>query len=250
VLKCYEQIFIPDNAEITIVSNLTSDAIVKNFTKLHKNITGKQSESIPSLEPRITLNVTEKREHVELDNPQSTVVFATSGMSKTSPKRFALLAAMDIFGEPGLLSRLAREVRDKHGFVYGIGLSAYFKDLQSAVIGGCAVQPGNVDEVIELIKKEYKKLYEGEITAEELQLFKEKFFAHSVFDSNENILKYVTDIRHLSVKFADINSFQENFYNLTVEEVNDAAKEIANPENLIFVDCGRSVVTIENKEAQ
>ncbi len=243
---CYKKLFSPSDVVVTIVSPLNQDQIKEKFNKLIISLKKLKSNNFKNGIQKTDLYKKDISEHFELDNPQSSVLFALPGVSKNSGDRFAASLANDVFGEVGLLSRLSKSVRDIDGLVYRISTSSNFdSDLQSYIIGTADTRPENVKNVILKVKEECRNLYEKGITEKELSLFKVRKFAKNIFDSNNSILNFVQFLRLNNSKLEDINSFLDNYKKLKLTEVNKVIKKVFNPDNLIFVDCGKSVKTKE-----
>ncbi|MDR2666975.1 MAG: insulinase family protein, partial [Holosporales bacterium] len=118
--ECYAKMFSPANAMIVIVSNLEPIVIKRGFKRILDVInTKKFADSRPSaeFEQKTAIESAGRKEHVELDNPQSSVTFALPGVPKNSKQRFAVLLANSVWGQIPLVSRLSKIVRGGGGFV-------------------------------------------------------------------------------------------------------------------------------------
>ncbi len=246
----YKKLFDPRNASITIVSHMDNEKIIEGFNKIFDAIEGKKSNDFKDGDHRYEIGNRGVVEHVELDNPQTSVLFALPGIEKRSKDRFALLLANDIFGAFGLVSRLSNVIRDKYGYVYRINASYINKDMQSYLRGMADTRPENVQDVIKYVKEECQKIYDKGITKDELDRFKLKIFGGNVFSSNSAILGFVESIRQDGIAASEVNGYLSNFYKLTVEEVNDVIKKVFNPEKIVFVYCGRPCESKEAKDAE
>jgi zinc protease len=242
IAKCYSSVFVPGDAEITIVSGVSEERVVEIFNEIHSAVSDRVGEYKDVDVQETELNSPGSVEHVELDNPQTTVVFALPGISKKSPEVYAAIAATEIFGRPGTItSRLAERVRGK-GFVYRISASMLAnRDLSSVIVGECDTRPENVQDVVNLVKDECKKIGSVGITADELEEYKHHKFATNIYDSSESTLGFVASARLYGVGVNEVNLFLDNFKRLTVSEVNAAASKIFCPEKMIVVDCGKTV---------
>jgi zinc protease len=242
VVKCYSSVFAPANAEITIVSSMPDDRIVSIFDKIHAAIKERRNDFKDVDAQETELSSPGTSEHVELNNPQTAISFAMPGIQRKSPKIYAAIAAVSIFGRPGTISsRLTKCVREK-GFVYRISARLLSgEDLCSVAVGRCDTRPENVQEVITLIKSECEKMGSGGITEEELNSFKHWKFASCILDSSAETLKFVAFVRAYGSGIEGVNTFLSNFAKLTVEEVNAAARDIFRTDQMIVVDCGQSV---------
>lgn len=237
----YKKLFNPKDLSITIVSNLDAQKIKETFESLVNNLKeSKVDKTFNSVTQTADLAQKGVRQHVELDTPQSAVLFALPGAKRNSPEFFATAIATDVLGDAGIIARLAISVRDKAGLVYRIGTYTVDSDMQAFIKGYADTRPENVDKVISIVREEFKKIYDNGITERELNLFKVRRYAKSIFDSNMSILNFVSDLRSENVAIDAVNTYLENIKKLTLAEVNAVVKKIFNPENLIFVDCGKA----------
>ena len=243
--SCYDSIFSPKDAVITIVGNVDEKDISESFEKLFKCLSSKKN-NFKDEKQRTEIDHPSKITHVEVNNAQSSIAFALPGMAKTSAERFAAKFAINVFGDLSFASRLLKSVREKNGLVYYIYNSLVEEDMQSYVSGSAASRPENVDKVIDKIKEECAKLYENGITKEELTAFKTSIFAGNVLDTTQAVLSFIDSCRHNNIRLKSVNNYLNNYYNLNIEDVNAAIKKIFNPKNLVFVTAGKS---LQKKEA-
>ena len=244
--NCYKKLFNPKNAIITAAGNIDEKQLVAGLDKIYKSISHR-SNNFKDVVQKTELNEPGKSVHVELDNPQSSIRFALPGVLKNDPERFAVRLADIAFGVSGFNSRLLKNIRDENGLVYRISSSINNDDMISYIRGVADTRPENVEKVIEKVKSECQKFYEKGISKEELKLFKTYIFAENVLGTTPETLAFVESCRENGVSFENINGYLSNYFNLTVEEVNNAIKKVFDPKKLIFVDCGKSVQKKETK---
>lgn len=245
----YAKLFNPEDAEITIAGDLTEEEIQKFAEKLFSCIS-KKNFKFAKAEQETNLSERNKEFHVELENPQSTIYFALPGISRNAKEKFAFRFANIAFGTSGFNSRLLKNVRDANGLVYRINARVSDSDLQSCIIGQADTRPENVQKVVARIKDECKKFFEDGISNEELELFKTYIFANNVLSTTEEVLGFVQTCRSDNMKVDEINDRLSHFYDLTTEDVNKAIRQVYDPENLVIVDCGKSVKTESNEKSE
>ena len=243
---CYASIFSSKDAVITVAGNVTKEEVAENFDSLLKAISFKKND-FKEVSQRAGIQHQDKVVHVEIDNPHATVLFALPGFLRTTPERFAMRFANIAFGGCPFLARLFKAVRDKNGLVYGVYSNPDELDMQSYIFGAAATRPENIDSVITKIKEECAKFFEKGITKEELESFKTYIYASNVLDDTESVVNFVFNRRDDNIKLENINSYLNNYYNLTLEDVNKSIKKIFDPKNLIFITSGKS---LQKKEAK
>jgi predicted Zn-dependent peptidase len=98
---------------------------------------------------------------------QANVILATTGLTATDERRYALSVLNAVLGG-GMSSRLFQEIREKRGLAYSVySFAASYAD--SGYVGlyaGCT--PAKTRQVIELMTSELERLAEGGVDAEEL----------------------------------------------------------------------------------
>ena len=177
-------------------------------------------------------------------------MFVLPGVLTKSKDIYSTMLAVAAFGATGMISRLAIAVRDEAGLVYGIRAWPEDSDMQAYIKGVAATRPENVEKVVTKVKEECKKLRDKGITEDELKLFKVRHFAASVYDSNQSILNFVSALRNQGIELMNVNSYLDNLKNVTLKDVNEVIKKVFNPEDIIFVDCGKSVQTKLEEEVK
>lgn len=104
---------------------------------------------------------------VDLEIPQSVVVFGQPGIEPEDPDWFTANLLNRVMAG-GFGSRLMEEIREKRGLVYGVW--AYLLPLDHAplIMGGLASQNARVAEAVDLVRQEWTRMAETGPTEEEL----------------------------------------------------------------------------------
>lgn len=94
---------------------------------------------------------------VDLEIPQSVVVFGQPGIDQEDPDWFTANLLNRVMAG-GFGSRLMEEIREKRGLVYGVW--AYLLPLDHAplVMGGLASQNARVAEAVDLVRQEWERM--------------------------------------------------------------------------------------------
>ena len=106
-----------------------------------------------------TISVKEKSlksglEVVDMETPQSTVVFGQRGLGRKDPDYFKARIVNYVLGGGGFQSRLYKEIREKNGLVYSIYsyLMPYEKD--GLIVGGFQTRNKTVGETIDKLRND------------------------------------------------------------------------------------------------
>lgn len=103
------------------------------------------------------------------DQPQTIIQIAQPGITRQDPDWHAAQIMNFILGSSGFGSRLMEEIREKRGLTYGIYTG--FHQLDHAPSLNITTSTGNdkVQEVLELIRQEWIKMHDTEISQQELE---------------------------------------------------------------------------------
>ena len=244
VVKCYKQLFDPRNAEITVVGNISTEQLVAELNKFFDVIKDHHNE-FGGGEQKTELKTNQSQyEHVELDNPNTTICFALPGVALTDEDRFAIYTVNRIWGNNGLTSRLFRDIRETQHLVYTIHTVIDTNDLQVYLHGRAKTNPQYVQSVITGIMKQLQDLHDKGITEKELSDDKVGLVTSYVLDSPESMLYYIVGRRNDGSTIATINEHFEKYSKLTVADVNKSLKKVFDPSKLVVVSCGKTVAQV------
>ena len=114
--------------------------------------------------------------------PQTTVLLGQRGITKDHPDLYALRVMNFILGGGGFNSRLMREVRSNRGLAYSV--YSFFqvgRRLPGLFVAGSETRTATVDQVVELMRDEMRRITEQPVSEQELELAKESLINSFVF---------------------------------------------------------------------
>jgi predicted Zn-dependent peptidase len=106
---------------------------------------------------------------IDDDTEQVHILIGGRAVDRFDPDREALDVVNHVLGG-GLSSRLFEEIREQRGLVYAVSSNVGAFSDSGAYQAYAGTTPGHAAEVIELIRLELRRLRDGGITAEELEL--------------------------------------------------------------------------------
>ena len=161
------------------LNNITKDDLVKhhknsfNIKELHIGVSGDISEksikkyiekvfgkfSIENVKPNFEkfIDLPRGQKVIELDTPQSSVVFGHPGLSRSDKDYFSLRLANYILGGGGFQSRLYKQIREKKGLVYSIYSYPISYKHDGFMMGGFQTRNKSVFDTIDRVKDEWSK---------------------------------------------------------------------------------------------
>lgn len=242
ILSVYNQIFAPKDVEITIAGNLAEEDIAKNLNTLFADLNKNKHNDFQTGEQKVELEGEKKEKKKYIPDPQSIVMFAHPGILSNSEDIYAFKFGLRVLGASALSSRFFTEIRDKKGLTYSIGCSLNESDLLSKIVGSASTRPENAESLKESIKEEFQRIKEQGITQEELDYNKTSIMTSSTLVSASSIVSFLEGCRERKIPLSGVNSSLNNYYNLTLEQVNNALRRHLDPEKLVFVTLGCNVM--------
>ncbi|WP_197918260.1 M16 family metallopeptidase [Thiosulfatihalobacter marinus] len=180
-------------------------------------------------------------EVVQFDTPQSVAVFAQPGMDQDDPDFFAAYLLNTVLGGGGFKSRLMSEVREKRGLTYGVYSYLVPKDLANLYMGSVSSANDRIGEAIGVIRAEWARMAEAGVTEKELGDAKALLTgAYPLrFDGNGAIARILVGMQvdGMPIDYAVTRNDRMNA--VTLEDVNRVARELLDPEAMMFVVVGK-----------
>jgi zinc protease len=105
---------------------------------------------------------------VELDVPQTVVLFGGLGIPRKDPDYITAFIVNHILGGGSFSSRLYKEVREKRGLAYSVYSYLLPLDSSALFVGGTQTRTDKAKEAVGLIEEEIKRLAQSGPTEEEL----------------------------------------------------------------------------------
>ncbi len=180
----------------------------------------------------------------EWDAPQAVITFAQKGIPRTHEDWFTARIIDHTLGGGGFTARLNEELRVKRGLTYGIGTSLIDFDYAPLYLGQASVPYDKTEEVIGLIKKEFERIRQFGITAEELETA--KAYINGVLPlsltSTSNIAALLVQMQDDELPLDYLN-YRKNYVNsVTLGHANTFAKDWLQPDQLIFSVVGPKAI--------
>ncbi len=230
--------YVANNAMVAIVGAVdrpAAEAIAKTIVSLLPT-----GDVPPALQPVAKLS---QAQTVHIDHPstQTHVLVGQPGMARGDPDKFTLYVGNYMLGGgDGLVSRLAKEVREKRGLAY----SAYSYFLPLRVAGPFIVslstrndQTAQALQVVQDTLRDFVKNgpSEAELT-EAKQGITGKFPLR--IKSNSDIIGYLSMLGYYRLPLDYLHNFNNNVEAVTLEMIQDAFKRRLDLDKLVTITVG------------
>ncbi len=178
---------------------------------------------------------------VEMDIPQSVVVFGQQGIKRDSPDYYAAYVMNYILGGGGFSSRLYTEVREKRGLAYSV--YSYLNPMRRAAIisGGVSTRNDQVAQSIDVIREEWDRMRKIGPTVEEV--VDAKTFLNGSFplrlSSTGSIARMLIAMQYHDLGINYIDRRDDLISAVTLADVQRVARRLLDPKQLTVVVVGK-----------
>jgi len=175
---------------------------------------------------------------------QAVTYIGHTSINRYDPQFYAVLVLNQILGGDTLSSRLGTEVRDRQGLSYGI--YSYFLVGKNAGTFLIEMQtsPEDSTKAIASTRQILQQIHQQGVTALEVETAKRTLIGNynvSLADPEE-----LTDTILMNEVYGldrvELHSFSQKIQQVTIEEVNQAARELIHPDKIVVVTAGPVVL--------
>lgn len=239
LLNCYQQYYVANNSFIVAVGDFSRNELREKIrTRFGHWQRGKLPElaitnPAPLLRPKVKI-ITKKEVN------QAYIFLGFLGLKENDPDLFPTQVMNFILGASALSSRLGISVREKGGLAYDV--HSYFdrNRYPGAYIFATQTKTTNTQIVLDKILYELRKIRDSGVTEEELGAAK-KFYTGNfplTFDSFTEKVNLIARIERYQLGLDYFKKFNDRIKNLTLDEVNKAAKNHLFPDQYLLVIVG------------
>jgi zinc protease len=174
---------------------------------------------------------------VNLDVPQSVIMFGGRGLARKDPDFMAAYIISHILGGGASDSRLYQDVREKRGLVYSVDDHLVWLDHAAVFLGSTATRADRTAQTVDLIEKDIHRLADDGPTAEELA--KAKAYLNGAFVLNlDTSTKIAAVLVQLQLDGLGIDYFDKRSDMISAVTLDDArrvAKRLLDGDLLVSV---------------
>ena len=237
IFKIHKENFTKNNLIIGLAGDIDSE----NAKKYIDYVFGELPSSKVERETPPFKNLKIGKKFLEMETPQSTIVFGQRGLGRKNKDYFAARVLNYVLGGGGFQSRLYKEVREKNGLVYSIYSYLMPYESDGVIIGGFQTRNKTVDETILKVKEEWKKMQDQGITEDELGEAKTYYkgsFSRN-FTSTISIATLLKVVQYYDLGKNYFVNRSEIIDNLKLKEINSLASSLFDEKNLFFMIVGK-----------
>ena len=236
--KFYKTYYRPDSTILTLMGDFdpaTMRALLEE--KLGKwQATGKapkfQFPKVPNLA------ATNEKQTSLAGKTQAVTIIGHPSIARSDPQYYPALLLNQVLGGDTLSSRLGTEIRDRLGLTYGI--YSYFqagRPPQGAFIVQMQTSGKDTEKAIAATVALLRSVRDKGITQAEFDVAKKSLINNfsTEFANPDNIASSLLSDEIYGLPVGDFYKFPQRIQSVTFEQVNRAAKELLQPDNLLIV---------------
>lgn len=222
-----DSLYSPKNMALIYVGNLPKNiqgVALKYFSDLPERATAKFTPYKGFKQNKPKVNIHYKR------TDQANLVLGVKSYDRYDQKRYAAKVLSTILGE-GMSSRLFIQVRERRGLAYHISANfGSYKDIGAfSVYAGVKLE--KVEEALQVIRAEIERITSEKVTDDELRKAKEMARGRlAIWTESTNFLaEYFGTMFVLDRKIETFEEYLENIEKVTLEDIQEVAKELFQP---------------------
>lgn len=172
---------------------------------------------------------------IAMNIPQSTAIFGLRGVKRDDPDFYAVFLLNHILGGGTFSSRLMQEVREKNGLAYGVSTSLKTMDHAGLIQGYVATENAKIPQSLTIIRNVITNTAEHGVTQEELDNAKNYLMGSFPLnlDKNEKLASYLIGMQLENLGKDFLQKRNSYIQNITLDDVNRAAKQFMTPDRLV-----------------
>ncbi|WP_414516265.1 M16 family metallopeptidase [Nostoc sp. PCC 9305] len=178
------------------------------------------------------------------DKAQAVTYMGYTGINRYDPRFHAALVLNQILGGDTLSSRLGAEVRDRQGLSYGIYSSFQAGKNVGTFLIEMQTSPEDSSKAIASTRQMLQQIHQQGVTALEVETAKRTLISnYNVSLANpEELTDRILMNEVYGLDKVELHSFTDKIQKVTLAEVNQAARELLHPDQIVVVTAGPSVL--------
>lgn len=171
---------------------------------------------------------------------QSVTLMGYRGIDRKDPRYYSSLVLNQILGGDTLSSRLGTEIRDRLGLTYGIYSSFQAGRQAGPFLIRMQTDPEDAPKAIASTRKLLQQIHQQGFTQEEVQAAKRSLTSNYTVSLADPDALASTILMNTVYELGEeeLRTFTQKIQSITLEQVNQVAKELLQPDNLVVVTAG------------
>jgi zinc protease len=225
------------NAMIALVGNLDRAAAEAFADRV---ATGLPDGAPVAPVPDVPAMTRAAEQRIAFPSTQTHILMGQPGMRYGDPDYFPLLVGNHILGGGGLVTRLFREIREKHGLSYAAYSAFSPRRAAGPFVASVQTEAGQTGQAVALLRETLSGFIAAGPTPEELRAAKRNLTGGFPLriDSNRKLLAYAGVIGFYGLPLDYLDRFIGRIEAVTAEQIRDAFARRIDPDRMALVLVG------------
>lgn len=234
----HRRIFNRETLQVAVVGDISAAELGPLLDKVFGGLP--LSNDTKPLAP-VTLTQGPKQTLIARDIPQSVIAFGHEGILRDDKDFFAAYVMAEIFGGGGFTSWLTREIREKRGLTYGVGMSLTPMQRTGLYAGMLQTENAKAGDALKLVREVMQKMADEGPTQQELDEAKTYLTGSYAlrFSSNNAIANVLLGLQQQDLPITYVETRNANIEAVTLDQVKAQAKRLLHPDRLIVTIVGK-----------
>lgn len=217
--------YVAGNAVVCVAGNVDKGEAFRLAKDYFGGFSGKKSGKVRKKSYRGTKSK-KKVSYKEKQIDQAHVIMGGSGVSYTAPNRFVMDMLATILGG-SMSSRLFSEIREKRGLAYYVKTDAEHYSDTGHLATRAGLDPERLESALHIIKREYKKISEKEVSKAELTRAREYIKGKMLLsmESSAAVARFVGGQEVLTGRILTVEDMFKRIDRVMPEDILKAAKK-------------------------
>ncbi len=175
---------------------------------------------------------------------QAVTYMGYTGINRLDSRFYTALVMNQILGGDTLSSRLGAEIRDRLGLTYGIYSNFQAGKNSGTFLIEMQTNPEDTNKAIASTRQLLKQIHQQGVTQAEVERAKRTLISnYNVSLANpEELSKRILMNQVYGLSTDELRAFTQKIQQITLTEVNQAARELLHPDQIVVVTAGPSVL--------
>lgn len=237
--KCLRKYFAQDNLIIGFTGNLSPKKAGKVLDKMFGFLPKESNVSkLPDVSPRCM----GQTHHIIKERDQTKIIFFQPALKLTDPNITKSLMLTGIMGI-GPSSRLFNQLRQVERLVYSVDCHLNIGAHGGAIIGKIETSPKNASQALHSIKTQWNILKDNGVSENEFNLARRQVIEEYPFNflTSRDSAHFLLNVSLQGHGKEYFNDYTGTVMQISLDEINQFAKEFIKPEALSFIVLGRDI---------
>lgn len=240
LLDFHEKFYSPAGMVLAIVGGIES-AQVADW--VHHHLGSWQTQTMPPVVdyPRLSPPAQDIRRHVFIEGKsQSDLVMGTIGPRRTDPDFFPAIVGNNILGQMGMMGRVGEVIRERYGLAYYAAANLVASTAAGSWEVSAGVDPQNLQQAIDLIRREIARFTREPVTEVELADSKANLIGRLplAMESNSGVAGALLNIERYGLGLDYYRRYPAIIEKVSRDEVMETARRYLNGSGMVIVSAG------------